>query len=251
MANLLSFSFNNERVRTFFNGSHIFFCLSDVCIALSLTNPSKVAQQVKDEFSTPNLKLGMITRPDGSKIQATFITEPQLYFVLFRSRAKIAHEFRQWVFNEVLPTLRKQGAYVANKTETVQPQIEQPRNIWFKREIRAALEGRVNEETIELIEDIASRSWGQGFAIATSKWKKQAGLQDAALPGEEGTVTLSKLDATRLRNMLNYIPQVLELLGEASAFLDLIKKSKLLVPSYDLHFALQHELECLKKALGE
>ena len=54
------------------------FCLADVCRALELTNPTMVAQQVCDEFSIPKLDLGMVLRPDGSSIQANFITEQQL-----------------------------------------------------------------------------------------------------------------------------------------------------------------------------
>lgn len=250
MADLISFSFNSERVRTVFDKPHTYFCLADVCKTLELSTPAKTANQIKEEFGWGDLKSYHLKDTLGRDQEATFITEPQLYFVIFRSRAKVAHEFRQWVFNEVLPALRKHGAY-STKTETSQPQLVQPKNIWYEREIRAELEDQVSEETISQVLDITWRAWKQGYAVACSKYKKLAGEQELVLPDEEGALTLSKLDATRLRNMLHYIPQVLELLNEASAFLDLIKKSKLLVPSYDLHFALQHELECLKKALGE
>ena len=68
---------------------------------------------------------------------------------------------------------------------------------------------------------------------------------------EEGSVVLSKCDADRLRNMLHYMPQALDLLRDAEALLTLLNKSKLLVPAPDLHFALGYEAKCLKKALGE
>lgn len=43
------------------------------------------------------------------------ITEPQLYFVLMRSDKPKAREFRQWVINEVLPSIRKSGSYKVNE----------------------------------------------------------------------------------------------------------------------------------------
>lgn len=117
MANL-SFSFHSSPIRTFVEDQEILFCLPDVCHVLELSNASKVLSQVKNEFSTPNLKLGMVTRPDGSRVRATFITEPQLYFVMMRSRSKIAREFRQWICNEVLPAIRKTGRYeVASRSK--------------------------------------------------------------------------------------------------------------------------------------
>ena len=87
------------------------FCLADVCKVLELNDPSNTTRQLKEEFSTPVLNTGMVTRPDGSSIEATFITEPQLYFVMMRSRSDKAKPFRQWVVNEVLPSIRKTGQY--------------------------------------------------------------------------------------------------------------------------------------------
>lgn len=109
---LTSYDFHNSNIRIITSEDGvILFCLSDVCASLSLTNATVIANQVKDEFGIPKLNLGMVTRPDGSRIEANFITEPQLYFVMMRSRAKVAREFRQWICNEVLPSIRKTGGY--------------------------------------------------------------------------------------------------------------------------------------------
>lgn len=96
------------------------FCLADVCKVLELTNPSAVAAQVKDEFGCPNLNLGHIQDTLGRDQNAIFLTEPQLYFVMMRSRAKMAHTFRQWIVNEVLPSIRRNGCYISRRsTQTV------------------------------------------------------------------------------------------------------------------------------------
>lgn len=99
------------------DGGEPLFCLADVCKVLGISNPSDVSAQLKEEFSTPRLNLGMVTRPDGSRIEATFVTEPQLYFVMMRSRSENARPFRQWVVSVVLPSIRKTGAYSTHQTE--------------------------------------------------------------------------------------------------------------------------------------
>ena len=114
--NLINFNYNNNIVRTqVTDDGEPLFCLADVCTVLELTNPSKVASQVCEEFLCPNLKLGHITDSLGRDQEANFLTEPQLYFVLMRSRSENAKPFRQWVVNEVLPSIRKTGRYEAPK----------------------------------------------------------------------------------------------------------------------------------------
>lgn len=107
--------FGNIRVQKDEDGEPL-FCLADVCRALELTNPTMVAQQVCEEFSIPKLDLGMVSRPDGSSIQANFITEQQLYFVMNRSDKPNAKPFRMWVNTEVLPSIRKHGMYATPAT---------------------------------------------------------------------------------------------------------------------------------------
>ena len=69
--------FGNIRVQKDEDGEPL-FCLADVCRALKISDPSNVSRQVMSEFGTPVLKTGMVSRPDGSYIQANFITEQQL-----------------------------------------------------------------------------------------------------------------------------------------------------------------------------
>ena len=117
-SNLTSYNFHNSDIRVEQNDKgEVLFCLADVCASLNLTNATVIANQVKDEFGIPKLNLGVVTRPDGSRIEVNFITEPQLYFVMMRSRAKVAREFRQWLCNEVLPAIRKTGSYTLSQKD--------------------------------------------------------------------------------------------------------------------------------------
>lgn len=98
------------------------FCLADICKVLELANPTHVANALKEEFSRPTLNVGLVIDANNHAQQATFITEPQLYFVMMRSRADKARSFRQWVVNEVLPSIRKTGRYeVPNAAPTAIP----------------------------------------------------------------------------------------------------------------------------------
>lgn len=109
----------------------LLFCLKDVCNSLELQ-----VTKVKDRLTPylPTIKVGVVTgkKSDGSYsiqyIDMYFITEPDLYRVIFQSRKSSARKFQDWVFEEVLPTLRKEGSY--SMTQSKQPlasyQIEDP-----------------------------------------------------------------------------------------------------------------------------
>ena len=111
MANSLIFKNENlGEVRVIFIDNEPLFCLSDICRALDLSNPTMVANAIKAEFELPKLELGSFDTGFGVK-EFTMITEAQLYFVLMRSDKSEAKEFRKWVNTEVLPSIRKTGAY--------------------------------------------------------------------------------------------------------------------------------------------
>lgn len=98
--------FNNEEfgeVRTVLVDNEPMFCLVDICRALDISNPSKVAQRL-DEDERTKLEL-------GRQGETNFITESGLYAVILRSDKPNAKKFRKWVTSEVLPTIRKTGSY--------------------------------------------------------------------------------------------------------------------------------------------
>lgn len=76
------------------------FCLRDVCEILEHTNPTRIKDSIIKEFEDDLTQNYPISDNLGRTQQATFITEPQLYFVLMRSDKPKAKPFRQWVANE-------------------------------------------------------------------------------------------------------------------------------------------------------
>lgn len=83
------------------------FCLSDICKVLNLSNPTVVASRL-DEDERSKLDLGRAG-------MATFVTESGLYSAILRSDKPNAHAFRKWVTAEVLPSIRKNGGYIAGQ----------------------------------------------------------------------------------------------------------------------------------------
>lgn len=86
------------------------FCLNDVCKVLELTSPHKVKDTIIAEFQGAELNSYPL-KTTGGRQNFTFINESQLYFVLMRSDKPNAKIFRQWIVNEVIPSIRKTGGY--------------------------------------------------------------------------------------------------------------------------------------------
>lgn len=111
MSKTLIFERGNKEIRVVKdeNGEPL-FCLKDICESLEIQNNTDTKNIILKEFELPRLNLGSFDTGYGIK-EFTMITEPQLYFILMRSDKPKAREFRQWVINEVLPSIRKSGTY--------------------------------------------------------------------------------------------------------------------------------------------
>ena len=188
MSNITTYSIHDNTIRTLASEQNeTMFCLADVCKVLTLQNPAHAVAQIKEEFSIPTLNVGMVTRPDGSSIEATFITEPQLYFVMMRSRAKVAREFRQWICNEVLPSIRKNGMYVKRKPEIVSYTDKDGKKVnmteedfenfiqqaWYARKIHDQLKGKIGLVDMFKTIQVAGCAWRQGYAVACDKFERE------------------------------------------------------------------------------
>lgn len=102
--------FENNAIRVIEHDSDLHFCLSDVCSACGITDPSNTVRQLSKEFEGSVIYTEPFITAGGTQ-NMSVITEPQLYFVVMRGRSDAAHRFRQWVFTDLLPTLRKTGHY--------------------------------------------------------------------------------------------------------------------------------------------
>lgn len=99
------------RVKT----NDLMFCLADVCRAVELTNPSSVKSRLEaDDVQLIDLHALNPNEYSIGNSNATFITESGLYDVLLFSSSKKVKPFRKWVTKDVLPSIRKHGAYMTD-----------------------------------------------------------------------------------------------------------------------------------------
>lgn len=109
---------SNNAVRIIQNAQgEPFFCLSDICKILTVDRTSELIRNLD--------KKGVVKNPTPTKggIQnISFINEPNLYRVIFRSNKAEARQFQDWVFNEVLPAIRKTGSYTAPQQTAPTPE---------------------------------------------------------------------------------------------------------------------------------
>ena len=176
-SNLTSYNFHDSNIRVEQNDKgEVLFCLADVCKSLNLQNPTHAVDQIKKEFELPTLNVASFDTGYGVK-EFTMITEPQLYFVMMRSNSKIAREFRQWICNEVLPSIRAQGAYVA-KSENKEPATKK----WYVEQLTALFESYgVNREVLARTLDITVRAFNQGYAIGINKAEEEHARNDSEM----------------------------------------------------------------------
>lgn len=112
MKNLKIFE-NKEfgEIRTAVVDNEPMFCLTDICKALGITHITDVKNRLREE----GVGNGEVIDRLGRKQYATFINESNLYKVIFQSRKPSAERFTDWVTNEVLPSIRKNGGYIAGQ----------------------------------------------------------------------------------------------------------------------------------------
>lgn len=103
------FNYQGQEVRTVRRGQDIFFIAKDVCDILEIGNPSEALKRLdadeKDLIST-----------EGFRGSVNVVNESGLYSLIIGSRKPEAKQFKRWITHEVLPSIRKHGAYMTPET---------------------------------------------------------------------------------------------------------------------------------------
>lgn len=89
----------------------IYFCASDVAKALGYTNPNKA---INDHCRAITKRATPIS---GKMQEINYIPEGDVYRLITHSKLPSAEKFEVWVFDEVLPSIRKHGGYIVNQNE--------------------------------------------------------------------------------------------------------------------------------------
>lgn len=118
--------FNNNQfgeIRTIGEGDKIFFCGADVAKALGYTNPSKA---LTDHCRCVTKRYIPHPQAPDKEIEMSFIPEGDVYRLITHSKLPTAEKFESWVFDEVLPSIRKHGMYAT--PTTIEQMIADPAN---------------------------------------------------------------------------------------------------------------------------
>ncbi|MFQ7026237.1 MAG: phage antirepressor KilAC domain-containing protein [Acutalibacteraceae bacterium] len=111
MTEMQIFEYQNKQIRTVEKDGTTWWVLKDICDALNLSSPHKVAERLDEDE-----RCGIELRTSGGLQNTTVINESGLYNVILRSDKPEAIPFRKWVTSEVLPAIRKHGAYMTPET---------------------------------------------------------------------------------------------------------------------------------------
>lgn len=104
--------FNNEEfgeIRTITKDDKTYFAGSDVAKALGYAIPHKAVQT----HCKGVLKWNIPTSSGNQDV--LFITEGDIYRLIMKSKLPSAEKFEKWVMEEVLPSIRKNGGYIAGQ----------------------------------------------------------------------------------------------------------------------------------------
>jgi anti-repressor protein len=163
-------------VRTLEENGEVLFCGSDVAKSLGYTNPSKA---LSDHCRGVTKRY---TPTKSGEQEMSFIPESDLYRLVFGSKLPTAEKFTDWVTSEVLPTVRKHGAYMT--LDTLDRMIASPEfgikllsALQEEREQRANLESKVEADAPKvLFADAVSASKTSILVGELAKLLKQNGV---------------------------------------------------------------------------
>jgi len=110
MNNLQEFNFKGNNVRTVQIDNEPYFVGKDVASILNYMNTAKAIRDHVDDEDKLSERIVL----SGQSREAILINESGLYSLILSSKLPTAKEFKRWVTSEVLPTIRKHGAYLTD-----------------------------------------------------------------------------------------------------------------------------------------
>lgn len=178
------FNFDQAKLRVEMRGDEPMFCLKDVAEIL----------EIKDHKSR-NFNLnqkGVETFPlltNGGIQQTTFINEPNLYRVIFRSHKEEAVKFQDWIFEEVIPQIRKTGGYgtEVEKLKLERLEFDAEKADWLAQTgMSTALMYGLRAENAKLKFELAKAKHGEVLKI--ERQPSKLSVRQASMPSEPESI---------------------------------------------------------------
>lgn len=147
--------FNNPdfgTVRTLDDNGVILFAATDVAKALGYAKPQDAISKHCPHSVKRGVGVQTGEKADGTpaiqSVEMSFIPESDLYRLVFGSKLPSAEKFTDWVTSEVLPSIRKNGGYIAGQ-EQLTPQELMAKALLVANKTLAEREARISELTVQ------------------------------------------------------------------------------------------------------
>ncbi|TRY25944.1 phage antirepressor [Brevibacillus sp. LEMMJ03] len=108
------FSFQDKQVRVVLRDGEPWFVARDVCEVLDHSDTSTAIRRLDDDE-----KLTQTMFVSGQNREVWLVNEPGLYSLILTSRKPEAKAFKRWITHEVIPAIRKTGAYAIDQNKVV------------------------------------------------------------------------------------------------------------------------------------
>lgn len=108
-------------IRTVTKNNEPWFIATDVCSALDISNTSQALTRLDDDDDEKNT---IILNEGIGNPNKSIVSEYGLYNLILASRKKEAKKFKRWITHEVIPTIRKHGAYMSS--EVIEKTLSDP-----------------------------------------------------------------------------------------------------------------------------
>jgi prophage antirepressor-like protein len=141
------FDFNSNQVRIQIINNKEYFCAKDVCDILGYSN----GRDAIEKHCKPRGVAKRDTLTNGGMQQLSYIDEPNLYRLISHSKLPSAEKFEAWVFEEILPTIRKTGKFEVRQLSQKEQVLLLAKNLIQAEEEnqRLQIENTQKEEVIE------------------------------------------------------------------------------------------------------
>lgn len=136
------------QIRTVEREGEPWFVGKDVAQALGYANPSKAILDHVDDEDKAFQMLEVADSQNGNLVKTAIIAESGLYSLVLSSKLPTAKAFKRWITSEVIPSIRKNGGYIAGQAE-LSPEELMARALMVAQKTLAERDARISALTVE------------------------------------------------------------------------------------------------------
>ncbi|MCZ2939012.1 BRO-N domain-containing protein [Acinetobacter baumannii] len=179
MSNISVFNFNQNEIRTVLkDDGEIWFVASDVATVLDYSVASAMIRHLDEDEKGVS-----IVHTLGGEQEVSVISESGLYSATLKSRKPEAKQFKKWITSDVLPSIRKNGGYIAGQEnddpELILAKALQVANNVILRKTQELQQAQIERDfAIETKAHISDKKTATAMATASVKSRQAEKLKE-------------------------------------------------------------------------